>query len=125
MHQLQDLWIGAVVSLIEVHINEAVVSLSSGAMMQTTAARPGMFTKDKFDEMSQLWLDENPLRVRDVKFCVKTLRVEAAAGEHESTSHMQLNWRRIKRRYFEIYLFRSALTANDRLAMRRVCQLGV
>ena len=45
--------------------------------------------------------------------------VKGASGEFEATSHLQINWRRVKRKYFEVYLFRSAVTANSKVAMRR------
>ena len=32
---------------------------------------------------------------------------------------MQINWRRVKRRYYEVYLFRSAVTANSKVAVQR------
>ena len=37
----------------------------------------------------------------------------------EATSRAQINWRRVKKLYFEVYLFRSALTANAVSAVRR------
>lgn len=37
----------------------------------------------------------------------------------EATSQMQLNWRRVKKEYFSVYLFRSAVTANAVSPVRR------
>ena len=45
---------------------------------------------------------------------VLTKATGVCAGE--ATSQMQLNWRRVKKEYFSVYLFRSAVTAN---AVRR------
>ena len=87
------------------------------AVMQTTAARCGMFTKDSYDEKSVRWSDNNPLRVRDVSYALRELIIEGEDGETEATSHMQINWRRVKRHYFEVYLFRSAVTANSKWAV--------
>lgn len=57
---------------------------------------------------------ENPLRVRDFKYSVKQLVLRNEAGEAvgEATTRAQINWRRVKKLYFEVYLFRSAVTAN-------------
>ena len=66
------------------------------------------------------WGFENPLRVCDVSFATRALVIEDESGAREGTSHMQFAWRRLKRRYWEVYFFRSALTANDRAAVRRV-----
>ena len=43
----------------------------------------------------------------DVTFALKDLLIEGGDGA-EATSHMQINWNRVKRHYFEVYLFRSA-----------------
>ena len=57
--------------------------------------------------------------MRDIKFALRELMIEMAGGQAEATSHMQINWRRVKKLYFEVYLFRSALTANAVSAVRR------
>ena len=99
----------------------AAMTLDVGAgVVQTSAARPGMMVKDSFDEKSLRWRFDNPLRVRDVSFAVKEVVVEGDDGRREGTSHIQLRWRRLKRRYWEVYFFRSAITANDQEAVRRV-----
>lgn len=61
------------------------------------------------------------MRVRDVVHKVRKLVLKKAKGEcaREATSHMQINWRRVKKQYFEVCLFRSAVTANAVLAVRR------
>jgi len=94
------------------------------ALLQATAARSGMFTKDEYvrvcDKKSAFWCGEQPLRVRDIKFAAQKLLVESEGGAKEATARMQINWRRVKRQYYEVYLFRSALTANAEKAVRRV-----
>ena len=68
---------------------------------------------------SARWSVENPLRLQDVKYNVVPLVVTTPDGREEATSHMQINWRRVKRAYFEVYCFRSAITANAEFAVRR------
>ena len=101
-------------------VNAAMLLDVACGIVQTTAARPGMMTKDRFDEKSLRWRFENPLRVRDVTLAAQELTIENSDGKQEGTSHMQLSWRRLKRRYWQVYFFRSAITANDRAAVRRV-----
>tara|TARA_B110001469_G_scaffold86779_1_gene82192 strand:+ start:74 stop:538 length:465 start_codon:yes stop_codon:yes gene_type:complete len=84
------------------------------------AARSGMFTKDEYDKKSAFWCGQQPLRVRDIKFAAQKLLVESEGGAKEATARLQINWRRVKRQYYEVYLFRSALTANAKKAVRRV-----
>ena len=78
-------------------MNAAIALGAACAIMQTTAARCGMLTKDEYDDTSVRWSDEHPLRVRDVSYALRELRVEGEGGETEATSHMQINWRRVKR----------------------------
>ena len=49
------------------------------------------------------WKKENPLRVRDIVHKVRKLVLQAKNGEceDEETSHMQINWRRVKKLLFE------------------------
>jgi hypothetical protein len=116
MFQLQDACIGE-----KENVNEALIAHAAIAIMQSTAARVGMFTKTRHDGTSVRWKKENPLRVRDVIHKVRKLVLTKAKGqcEGEATSHMQINWRRVKKQYFEVYLFRSAVTANAVSAVRR------
>jgi hypothetical protein len=93
-------------------VNWAIVLGAATALLQATAARSGMFTKDEYDKKSAFWCGEQPLRVRDIKFAAQKLLVESEGGAKEATARMQINWRRVKRQYYEVYLFRSALTAN-------------
>ena len=53
-------------------------------------------------------------QVHKVRKLVLTKATGVCAGE--ATSQMQLNWRRVKKEYFSVYLFRSAVTANAVLA---------
>ena len=55
----------------------------------------------------------------DIKYDVVPLVIYRGCEQEEATSHMQLNWRRVKRIYFEVYLFRTAITANAEAAIRR------
>ena len=109
MFQLQDACIAE-----KDNVNEALIMHAALAIMQSTAARVGMFTKTRHDGACIRWKKENPLRVRDVVHKVQKLVLKNAQGvvAGEATSQMQLNWRRVKKQYFEVYLFRSALTAN-------------
>ena len=109
MFQMQDLLISETAN-----INEALIAHAAIAVMQSTAARVGMFTKTRHDFKSARWDHDNPLRVRDVMHKVKKLVLKNASGAcaGEATTQMQLNWRRVKSQYFEVYLFRSAVTAN-------------
>ena len=50
-----------------------------------------------------------------MSYGLRELMVEGASGEFEATSHLQINWRRVKRKYFEVYFFRSAVTANSKV----------
>ena len=88
-----------------------------------------MFTKTRHDSKTVLWKKENPLRVRDIVHKVRKLVLQAKEGEckEEATSHMQINWRRVKKLLFEFYLFRSSVTANSKAAVRRatVCVRGL
>ena len=114
VHQVQDALL-----VEEEDVNGAIALGAACALMQTTAARCGMFTKDNYDDKSVRWSDKNPLRVRDVSYSLRELTIDGPDGESEATSHMQINWRRVKRRYYEVYLFRAALTANSKAAVRR------
>ena len=107
VYQVQDVLLKE-----KVRVNFAIVLGAATAFLQATAARSGMFTKDEYDKRSAFWCGQNPLRVRDVKFAAQKLLVESEGGVKEGTVRMQINWRRVKRQYFEVYLFRSALTAN-------------
>ena len=53
-----------------------------------------------------------------MSLALRELTIGGADGESEATSHMQINWRRVKRRYYAVYLFRSAVTANSKAAVR-------
>jgi len=101
-------------------VNWAIVLGAATALLQATAARSGMFTKDEYDKKSAFWCGQQPLRVRDIKFAAQKLLVESEGGAKEATARLQINWRRVKRQYYEVYLFRSALTANAKKAVRRV-----
>ena len=114
VHQVQDVLLAE-----EEDINGAIALGAALAIMQTTAARCGMLTKDNYDAQSVMWADKNPLRVRDVTYALLELSIGAEGGDVEATSHMQINWQRVKRAYFEVYLFRSAVTANSKQAVRR------
>jgi len=80
-----------------------------------------MMAKTRHDERTVRWKKENPLRVRDVVHKVRKLVLTKATGvcAGEATSQMQLNWRRVKKEYFSVYLFRSAVTANAVSPVRR------
>ena len=43
-------------------VNGAIALGAANAVMQTTAARCGMLTKDNYDDRSVRWSDRNPLR---------------------------------------------------------------
>ena len=101
-------------------VNFAIVLGAAAAFLQATAARSGMFTTDEYDKKSAFWCGEQPLRVRDVKFASQKLWVQTDGNVKEATTRMQINWRRVKRQYYEVYLFRSALTANAKDSVRRV-----
>ena len=103
------------------NINEALIGHSVLGIMQSTAARVGMMAKTRHDHKTVRWNKENPLRVRDLRHKVRRLVLRKAKGKvaGEATSHMQINWRRVKKQYFEVYLFRSAVTANAVSAVRR------
>ena len=116
MFQLQDLFIGE-----KEKVNEALIAHAAVSIMQSTAARVGMLTKTRHDATCVRWKKDNPLRVRDIVHKVRKLHLTRATGENagEATSQMQLNWRRVKKEYFSVYLFRSAVTANAVSAVRR------
>ena len=107
-----DLWLGTqdLCFKDKEKVNGAMLLDVSLGIIQTTAARPGMMTKDSFDMQSVRWRLENPLRVRDVSFATRMLVVEDESGVREGTSHMQFAWRRLKRRYWEVYFFGSPLS---------------
>ena len=117
VHQVQDRLLAC--CEYDEDVNVAIALGAACALMQTTAARCGMLTKDAYDAKSVRWSDEHPLRVRDVSYSLRELMVDGAGGEAEATSHMQINWRRVKRAYYEVYLFRSSVTANSKAAVRR------
>ena len=71
-------------------MNWAIVLGAAAALLQSTAARSGMFTKDEYDKKSKYWCGQNPLRVRDIKFAVKKLLILSEDGEKEATSRMQV-----------------------------------
>jgi hypothetical protein len=98
--QIQDLLIGETEN-----VNEALIAHAVVAIMQSTAARVGMMTKTRHDGTSVRWKKENPLRVRDVIHKVRKLVLKKATGANagEAMSHIQLNWRRVKKQYFEVY----------------------
>ena len=122
VYQIQDALLAMCGS--RAQVNGAIALGAVCALMQTTAARCGMLTKDNYDDKSVRWSDDSPLRVRDVSYALRDLTIEGANGEAEATSHMQVNWRRVKRRYYEVYLFRSAVTANSKAAQRRAVRTG-
>ena len=93
VHQIQDVLLAE-----KEDVNGAIALGAASVLMQTTAARCGMLTKDAYDAKSVRWSDEHPLRVRDVSYSLRELMVEGASGESEATSHMQINWRRVKRK---------------------------
>ena len=76
-----------------------------------------MYTKTRHDSKSARWKKEteNPLRVRDVVHKVRklVLRDSKGAKRGEATSQMQLNWNRVKKQYFEVYLFRAGSRQRD------------
>ena len=108
VYQVQDCLLACDEKVMDV--NSAVALGGAAAVMQTTGARCGMLTTDSYDADadSVIWCDQHPLRVRDVRYGLRELMVEGASGEFEATSHLQINWRRVKRKYFEVYFFRSA-----------------
>ena len=114
IHQVQDVFVAE-----RERVNWALLSDQVVSIIQSSAARIGMICKDASDKDCLRWADENVLRVRDIKFAVLPLMVRTVDGDKEATSHVQLNWRRVKRAYFEVYLFRSAVTANAQSAVRR------
>ena len=59
IHQIQD----ALLAEAE-DVNGAIALGAACALMQTTAARCGMLTKDNYDAKSVRWSDKHPLRVR-------------------------------------------------------------
>ena len=65
-------------------INEALIAHAAVPLMQSTAARVGMFTKTRHDGKSVRWDRENALRVRDVKHKVKRLVLKKASGHGAS-----------------------------------------
>lgn len=66
-------------------------------------------------------------RARAGRYAAEPLEIEVEvedkdgkkSSKMECTSHMQVAWRRVKRKYYEVYFFSSALTANDKAAQRR------
>ena len=58
-------------------VNWAIVLGAATALLQATAARSGMFTKDEYDKKSAFWCGQQPLRVRDIKFAAQKLLVES------------------------------------------------
>jgi len=62
------------------HVNAAMLLDAGCGIIQTAAARPGMMTKDRFDEKSMSGRFENPLPVRDVTFAKRDLVIEDEAG---------------------------------------------
>ena len=89
MFQMQDLLISETAN-----INEALIAHAAIAVMQSTAARVGMFTKTRHDFKSARWDHDNPLRVRDVMHKVKKLVLKNASGAcaGEATMQMQLTF---------------------------------
>jgi hypothetical protein len=71
VHQLQDWCLRQ-----DQTANSAAVLDTGLAIVQTTAARPAMFTKDRWDKKSARWCKENPLRVCDVKYALEQLWME-------------------------------------------------
>ena len=61
VYQVQDVLLKE-----KVRVNFAIVLGAATAVLQATAARSGMFTRDEYDEKSAFWCGEQPLRVRDV-----------------------------------------------------------
>ena len=114
VQQVQDVFISESLS-----VNWATMADGVIGIVQVSAARIGMLCKDRHDSESVRWSVENPLRLRDVKYDVVPLVVTTPDGREEATSHMQINWRRVKRAYFEVYCFRSAITTNAEFAIRR------
>ena len=60
-------------------------------------------TKTQHDSKTVRWRKENPPRLRDIVHKVRKLVLQAKNGEceDEETSHMQINWRRVKKLLFE------------------------
>ena len=123
--QLQDVHINE-----KENVNESLIALAAQSVQQSTAARVGMFTKNRHDQKSARCKkeSENPLRVRDVKHKVRKLVLRNAKGslQGEATSQMQLNWRRVKKQSSRSTCFarRSRLTRRRHCAARRhICGL--
>ena len=76
VHQVQDALLAE-----DDDVNGAIALGAACAVMQTTTARCGMFTKDSYDEKSVRWSDNNPLRVRDVSYALRELIIEGEDGE--------------------------------------------
>ena len=70
VYQIQDALLAE-----EADVNGAIALGAACAIMQTTAARCGMLTKDNYDDKSVRWCDKNPLRVRDVRYSLVGLVV--------------------------------------------------
>ena len=68
------------------HVNQALVGHAAVAIMQSTAARVGMFTKTRHDGKTVRWRKENPLRVRDIVHEVRKLVLKAKQGSTVSGS---------------------------------------
>ena len=96
VHQVQDRLLAC--DEFGMDVNSAIALGGAAAIMQTTGARSGMLTVDSYDADSAIWCDEHPLRVCDVSYALRELMVEGADGQVEATSHLQINWRRVKRR---------------------------
>ena len=88
MWQLQDLHIKE-----KEDVNEALILLCAQSIQQSTAARPGMYTKTRHDSKSARWKKEteNPLRVRDVVHKVRKLVLRDSKGAKQVHSCIIIN----------------------------------
>jgi hypothetical protein len=82
----------ALLSMTPSHVCSACLMMAAQSIQQSTAARVGMFTKNRHDKKSTRWKKEgeNPLRVRDVKHKVRKLVLWNAKGALQSESYHRL-----------------------------------
>ena len=84
VYQVQDRLLAETVD-----VNNAIVLGAALAVMQTTAARSGMLTKDHYDAKSVRWSEENPLRKPaqgGVCDAAKPARPAARAGDSSGST---------------------------------------
>ena len=82
VHQIQDVLLCEKES-----VNKAIALGAAFGIMQTTAARSGMFTIDEYDKHSSVIDDKCPLKVRDVKYALRELLLPAS-GEGSAAEWM-------------------------------------